>query len=84
MEAMSATTGQPTPAIDPARCPVCGQPNRCAMGIAAETGGAQPPCWCMGASFPPALRSAVPAPARGLACICAGCSARALAKENTP
>lgn len=81
---MSATTGQPTPAIDPARCPVCGQLNRCAMEVARETGVAQPPCWCMGASFTPELLGALPEHARNVACICADCSAKALAaKENT-
>jgi len=67
------------PVIDPSRCPVCGQPNRCAMEVERETGVAQPPCWCFSAhiDFSPALRDSVPAAARGLACICARCAATA-------
>jgi len=53
------------------------------MEIAHETGVAQPPCWCMSATFTKALLARVPADARGLACICAKCAAVAAALEET-
>ncbi|MDQ8017274.1 MAG: cysteine-rich CWC family protein [Bordetella sp.] len=65
------------PAVDPSRCPLCGQGNGCAEEAARATGQPQPPCWCMTAEFPPALRAEVPQAARGQACICAACAAAA-------
>jgi hypothetical protein len=64
-------------AIDPTRCPLCGQPNRCAMEVERETGVPQPPCWCTGVNFSSELLARVPAPAQGRACICAACASRA-------
>jgi len=71
------------PSPDPTRCPLCGEVNRCAMELERETGQVQPPCWCMGATFTDSLRASVPLDARGLACICSSCTAKALAKETT-
>lgn len=71
-------------AIDPARCPLCGQVNGCAEERARETGQPQPPCWCMTAGFPATLRDTVPEAARGRACICARCAAAAVASTSTP
>lgn len=65
------------PEIDPARCPLCGEPNRCAMELERETGQKQGPCWCVGATFGPELLQRVPAAAAGQACICARCAAAA-------
>jgi hypothetical protein len=48
------------------------------MEIARDTGQAQPPCWCVDASFGPELLDRIPAEARGQACICAACVAQAL------
>ena len=64
-----------TDPIDPARCPLCGAPNGCAMEQARATGEAPAPCWCLTARFPPALLNQVPAEARGRACVCARCAA---------
>ena len=50
-----------TPSTDPSRCPLCGQPNRCAMEIERETGEKQGPCWCVSVDFTPALLAQVPA-----------------------
>ena len=61
-------------ALDPSRCPLCGQPNRCAMEVQRETGVAQPPCWCTGVSFDAALLARVPAEAQQRACICHACA----------
>ncbi len=65
-------------AIDPTRCPLCGQPNQCAAEIRRETNQPQPPCWCRQASFTEALLARVPQAARHQACICARCAAQAL------
>jgi hypothetical protein len=61
--------------IDPARCPLCGGPNRCAMEIERETGQKQGPCWCVGGTFSAELLKRVPSEAAGRACICARCAA---------
>ena len=65
--------------VDPTRCPLCGQPNACATEAERATGVAQPPCWCMTATFTPALLRQVPAAAQGKACVCQACCARAAA-----
>jgi hypothetical protein len=66
----------PPTAVDAARCPLCGQPNRCAMEVVRETGIAQPPCWCTGVDFSSELLARIPVAAQGQACICAACAAR--------
>ncbi|MEM7412123.1 MAG: cysteine-rich CWC family protein [Myxococcota bacterium] len=48
-------------------CPLCSQPNACALAR-AEAGDAAP-CWCAARSFPPDLL----AQAAPTACICAAC-----------
>ncbi|MFV0680401.1 cysteine-rich CWC family protein [Ottowia sp.] len=66
------------PALDPARCPLCGSANACAMtapaGAGAGTGSAAGACWCMTAHVAPEALARVPAPARGQACLCAVCA----------
>jgi hypothetical protein len=57
---------------DPARCPLCGSPNRCALAAGAPAAG---PCWCAGRVIPADRLARVPAAARGVACICAACAA---------
>ncbi len=61
-------------ALDPSRCPLCGQPNRCAMDVQRETGVTQPPCWCTGVTFDATLLARVPAEAQQRACICQACA----------
>ncbi|MBV7456586.1 cysteine-rich CWC family protein [Acidovorax sp. sif1233] len=53
-------------------CPLCGQPNQCAIaaGQPAES------CWCMARVINPEALAALPAPARGQVCICPACGAR--------
>jgi len=58
--------------VDPTRCPLCGQPNRCAMAQATEQPAA--PCWCVSVSFSAELLARVPAAAQRQACICAACA----------
>lgn len=73
----------PTGALDPAHCPICGGDNRCAMEIERDTGVAQPPCWCVSATFSADLLARIPADAEGKACICANCLARFAAERQT-
>lgn len=64
------------PAIDPSRCPLCGQSNACANERARATGEPQPPCWCSSDTvrFTPELLARVPPSARRKACICEACA----------
>jgi hypothetical protein len=72
----------PAPAtIDATRCPICGADNRCAMEIERETGVKQGACWCVNMDFGADLLAQVPADARGRACICAACAAKAARGE---
>jgi len=68
-------------------CPLCGQPNRCAMEVQRETGVPQPPCWCTQVDFSQELLAQLPPAAQGTACICAACQAAsslALRKPAVP
>jgi hypothetical protein len=69
--------------VDPSRCPLCGEANRCAMEVERETGLKQPPCWCMATDvdFSPELLDRVPVGKRRLACICARCAALAVVQD---
>jgi len=62
------------PLLDATVCPLCAQPNRCAMERERETGQPQPPCWCTQVDFQREVLSRVPAEARGQACICNSCA----------
>jgi hypothetical protein len=64
------------PAVDPARCPLCGGPNRCAM-VAGQT---EEPCWCTKVTLTTEMLERIAPSQRGVACICAECAA-ALARE---
>lgn len=67
----------PATPIDPARCPLCGQANRCALELERAAGAAPSPCWCTQVAFDARLLARVPAPARRLACVCRACAERA-------
>ncbi|MBI2768230.1 MAG: cysteine-rich CWC family protein [Burkholderiales bacterium] len=67
------------PAIDPARCPLCGQGNRCAMELEREIGVKQPPCWCTQVDFQREVLQQLPAASRGIACICRACATKSAA-----
>jgi len=60
---------------DPVLCPLCGQPNRCAMEVQRVTGRPQAPCWCTQVDFSADLLARVPGEAQHRACICADCAA---------
>jgi hypothetical protein len=57
--------------IDPTLCPLCGQPNACALASASE--GARPECWCASRRFDRRLLARLPADRAGGACICSRC-----------
>ena len=61
----------PVDTNDATKCPLCGNPNECAMaaGRPPET------CWCMTASMDPNALAAIPPEAQGTVCICARCAA---------
>ncbi|MDM7457595.1 MAG: cysteine-rich CWC family protein [Tepidimonas sp.] len=71
MRAVNETPGR----ADPARCPICGGSNACAMERKRQTGLDQPPCWCTQVQFSAEMLDRIPPNARGLACICARCAA---------
>ena len=56
-------------AQQPDRCPLCQQPNRCAVAAGAR---GEIHCWCMEQTFPAA---ALPG-SLGAACLCQACSQR--------
>ena len=72
------------PTADPTRCPICGQPNRCAMEVERATGVKQDACWCTQVDFSPDLLARVPAAARRQACICAECAAKQVSLSPAP
>jgi hypothetical protein len=53
--------------LDPARCPLCGEPNACGMAAGEAS------CWCYGATLAPEALVRIPDAARGRVCICAKC-----------
>ena len=55
-------------------CPLCGQPNQCAMERQRVTGASQDACWCTQVDFSADLLARVPPEARRLACICPACA----------
>jgi len=69
-------------AIDPCRCPLCGQPNACAMASTQDGAAMSGPCWCTMVSFSAELLSQVPEAARQRACICAACVAASEVKPQ--
>ncbi|HET8746582.1 MAG TPA: cysteine-rich CWC family protein [Ramlibacter sp.] len=60
--------------VAPNLCPLCGQPNRCAMELERETGVRQPACWCTQVDFGAELLARVPPEAQRRACICPACA----------
>ncbi|NDH81578.1 MAG: hypothetical protein EBY68_06445 [Actinobacteria bacterium] len=55
-------------ALDLTLCPICRQPNNCAMEIEKSTVKKQDPCWCVSVEFPSELLTQLPKGAKG--CIC--------------
>ncbi|PUE17200.1 cysteine-rich CWC family protein [Limnohabitans sp. MMS-10A-178] len=63
-------------AIDPIKCPICGEPNQCAQEISKASGKPPERCWCMTATFSSELLDRVPEEAKNKACICAKCASQ--------
>ena len=63
--------------LDATVCPLCNQPNTCAMELQKATGQPQPPCWCTQVDFRREALAQLPEPARGRACICRNCATAA-------
>ncbi len=62
------STGETTDR-DFARCPLCGEPNQCAMAADPEA----TECWCEAEKFPHDLLARVPKNAVRRVCICQRC-----------
>ncbi|MCQ4251432.1 cysteine-rich CWC family protein [Pseudomonas stutzeri] len=60
-----------TDSPDASRCPICGEPNQCALSDPAT---ATQPCWCFTAGIAPDARERIPADALNKACICLRCA----------
>jgi len=58
----------------PTLCPLCGQPNHCAMEVEKATGQPQGPCWCTQVDFAQSLLEQIAVEHRGKACVCANCA----------
>ena len=69
-------------AVDPCSCPLCGQPNRCAMELARSTGLPPAPCWCLQQTIAADTLAQIPAAALNQACLCPRCAA--LPARNPP
>ena len=63
-------------AIDPSRCPLCGESNACQVAAGCAT------CWCFDTPVPAAVLARIPAEAQGVACVCKRC-ATAEASDET-
>ena len=70
---LSAIPSTPT---DASLCPLCGQPNQCAMEAQRVTGLEQAPCWCTQVTFSQGLLDSIPAAGQHLACVCATCATK--------
>lgn len=70
---MNAMTVTP-PKLNPARCPLCGHANQCAMELARATGTTPAPCWCTEVKFAPELLDRIPDEAQRRACVCQACA----------
>lgn len=57
--------------VDPARCPLCGLPNACAIAAGATR---CEDCWCGAVRIAPATLAAIPPAAQGRACLCRACA----------
>jgi len=55
--------------LDTATCPLCGEPNQCA--VAADPNATE--CWCESVIFPEELLAKVPEDAVRKTCVCQNC-----------
>jgi hypothetical protein len=72
-----STTAPSTPdAFCASLCPLCGQPNGCAMEQRQDAEATPVPCWCTTVTFTEELLQRIPAAARRKACVCLRCATR--------
>ncbi|MGZ5193986.1 MAG: cysteine-rich CWC family protein [Ramlibacter sp.] len=70
--------------LDPARCPLCGGPNGCAMQPQPAPGEPPKSCWCNDVDFSAELLQRVPAPAVRRVCICRACALGNVSSRSDP
>jgi hypothetical protein len=70
---------KPDPGINSALCPLCGEPNQCAM--AADPDAKE--CWCGNKKFPRDLLAQIPDKAVRRVCICEKCLEEFLAESDS-
>ncbi|MEM8607674.1 MAG: cysteine-rich CWC family protein [Myxococcota bacterium] len=63
--------------LDTTRCPLCAEPNQCAVAAGQDPST----CWCMTATMDPDALARIPVEAQGLVCICPSCAAGALPSD---
>ncbi|WP_371365688.1 cysteine-rich CWC family protein [Pseudomonas sp. QL9] len=66
--------------IDPTRCPLCGQRNRCAQADPAADGAS---CWCFETAIDPVALQRIAPESVDRACLCPRC-AQNLPPEDEP
>ncbi|MBO3277297.1 cysteine-rich CWC family protein [Pseudomonas schmalbachii] len=64
--------------LDPTRCPLCGQSNRCTQADPERQGES---CWCFEARVDPAALERISPEQRNRTCLCPRCAAN-LPPEN--
>lgn len=57
-----------TSPVDPSRCPLCGESNKCGAESGAGT------CWCSSVQIPAEVLARVPAAQQDRACLCEACA----------
>lgn len=66
---LSSSGGTTNSHLNVARCPLCCEPNKCAL--AADPDAAE--CWCDGEEFPDELLAQIPENAIRRTCVCQNC-----------
>ncbi|HET6417601.1 MAG TPA: cysteine-rich CWC family protein [Polyangiales bacterium] len=68
---------EPSKSNETGRCPLCGEPNECAIVAGRDPES----CWCMSATMSPRALAAIPDELQGKVCICARCASGASAVD---
>jgi hypothetical protein len=64
---------------DPAKCPLCGQPNECQLCTVNTYKG---PCWCAKVKISQDLLDQIPADLKNKVCVCKGCVEKSLREAH--
>ena len=73
-----------SPAVDPRYCPLCGQPNQCAMELARSTNLPPAPCWCLQQPIAPETLAQIDPATLDRACLCPRCAALPASSRRQP